>query len=223
MTITIREAAVDSVEAAKLMRRKGANRIELNAHLEVGGLTPDTRTIIDTLIAIDDVPVVVMIRPRPGDYAYSDVELQQMQDSIHQIADVGGQYVTFGVVRDQQLDRQAMADLIDLAASRELEVVMHMAFDKIDVSAQPAAMYWLAEHGVKRILMHGGPLTTPIISALPTIQALVNTAPADLTILPGGGITSENAQYIADSLGVTEVHGSKIVWKYMPFGHLNMR
>lgn len=105
MTITIREAAVDSVEAAKLMRRKGANRIELNAHLEVGGLTPDTRTIIDTLIAIDDVPVVVMIRPRPGDYAYSDAELQQMQDSIHQIADVGGQYVTFGVVRDQQLDQ----------------------------------------------------------------------------------------------------------------------
>lgn len=75
MTITIREAAVDSVEAAKQARRKGANRIELSSHLELGGLTPDTRTIIDTLMAVEDVPVVIMVRPRGGDFAYDDAEL----------------------------------------------------------------------------------------------------------------------------------------------------
>lgn len=211
MTITIREAAVDSVEAAKLMRRKGANRIELNSHLELGGLTPDTRTIIDTLIAVDDVPVVIMVRPRPGDFAYDDSELQQMQDSLQQIADVGGQYVTFGVVRDQQIDQAAMTQLIQVATAANLQVVMHMAFDDIATGAQQAAMYWLADQGVKRILMHGGPLQTPIVDCLSPIQALVNTAPTELTILPGGGITAENAQCIADSLGVTEVHGSQIV------------
>ena len=204
MTITIREAAVDSVEAAKLMRRKGANRIELSADLEVGGLTPDTRTI-------DDVPVIIMVRPRPGDFAYNDLELQQMQDSLQQIADVGGQYVTFGVVRDQQLDQTAMAQLIQVATDLDLEVVMHMAFDAIAVDAQPAAMFWLADQGVKRILMHGGPLATPIFDCVPHLQTLVNTAPAGLTILPGGGIIPDNAQRLADSLGVTEVHGSQIV------------
>lgn len=211
MTITIREAAVDSVEAAKLMRHKGANRIELSANLEVGGLTPDTRTIIDTLLAIDDVPVIIMVRPRPGDFAYNDIELQQMQDSLQQIADVGGQFVTFGVVRDRQLDQTAMAQLIEMATDLDLEVVMHMAFDEIAIDAQPAAMFWLADQGVKRILMHGGPLATPIFDCVPHLQTLVNTAPAGLTILPGGGITPDNAQRLADSLGVTEVHGSQIV------------
>ncbi|MBZ6003026.1 type I 3-dehydroquinate dehydratase [Leuconostoc gelidum subsp. aenigmaticum] len=211
MTITIREAAVDSVETAKQMRQKGANRIELNSRLDLGGLTPDTRTIIDTLIAIDDVPVIIMVRPRGGDFAYSDIELQQMQDSLQQIADLGGQFVTFGVVRDGLLDKEAMSALIMRAAELNLQVIMHMAFDAIDLDQQQQAMYWLSDHNVHRILTHGGDLTIPIMVLLPHLQMLVNAAPANLTILPGGGITVANSQAIADTLGVTEVHGSKII------------
>ena len=211
MTITIREAAVDSVETAKQMRQKGANRIELNSRLDLGGLTPDTRTIIDTLIAIDDVPVIIMVRPRGGDFAYSDIELQQMQDSLQQIADLGGQFVTFGVVRDGLLDKEAMSELIIHATELNLQVIMHMAFDAIDQDQQQQAMYWLSDHNVRRILTHGGDLTTPIMILLPHLQVLVNAAPANLTILPGGGITVANSQTIADTLGVTEVHGSKII------------
>lgn len=211
MTITIREAAVDSVETAKQMRQKGANRIELNSRLDLGGLTPDTRTIIDTLIAIDDVPVIVMVRPRGGDFAYSDIELQQMQDSLQQIADLGGQFVTFGVVRDGLLDKEAMSELIMRATELNLQVIMHMAFDVIDSDQQQQAMYWLSEQGVSRILTHGGDLTKPIMDLIPQLQVLVNAAPANLTILPGGGITMANSQAIADTLGVTEVHGSKII------------
>lgn len=211
MTITIKEAAVDSVEAARQMRDKCANRIELNSQLALGGLTPDTRTIIDTLIAIDDIPVIIMVRPRGGDFAYDDIELQQMHDTLQQIADLGGQLVTFGVVRDHLLDKKAMLALITRASELNLEVIMHMAFDDIHVDQQQSTMYWLSEHGVKRILTHGGPLETPIFDLLPNLQVLVNTAPADVTILPGGGINTENAQRIADALGVSEVHGSKIV------------
>lgn len=211
MTITIKEAAVDSVEAARHMRDKGANRIALNSQLALGGLTPDTRTIIDTLIAIDDIPVVIMVRPREGDFAYNDIELQQMHDTLQQIADLGGQLVTFGVVRDHVLDKDAMVKLLVHASELNLQVMMHMAFDDIAVDQQQHAMYWLSEHGVKRILTHGGPLTTSIFDLLPSIQVLVNTAPADVTIIPGGGIHAENAQCIADTLGVSEVYGSKIV------------
>ncbi|MGR8809490.1 copper homeostasis protein CutC [Leuconostoc citreum] len=211
MTITIREAAVDSVEAAKQARRKGANRIELSSHLELGGLTPDTRTIIDTLMAVEDVPVVIMVRPRGGDFAYDDAELQQMQDSLQQIADLGGQYVTFGVVRNHQLDFDAMMLLINHAHELHLEVIMHMAFDHIAQESQQKVMQWLSDHHVKRILTHGGMLETPITDLLSELQTLVNTSPPDLTILPGGGVTVANAQRIANTLGVTEVHGSKIV------------
>ncbi|KAA8362373.1 copper resistance protein [Leuconostoc carnosum] len=211
MTITIREAAVDSAEAAKQMRLQGANRIELNSHLHLGGLTPDTRTIIDTLIAITDVPVVIMVRPRAGNFAYNENELQQMQETLQQIADLGGQFVTFGVVRNHQLDYEAMSLLIRHAHALDLQVVMHMAFDDIEQEHQPQAMYWLAEHGVKRILMHGGPLSESISHTLSHIQTLVNMAPNHITILPGGGLTAENAQRIASALGVHEVHGSQIV------------
>ena len=211
MTITIREAAVVSVETAKQMRQKCANRIELNSRLDLGGLTLNTRTIIDTLIAIDDVPVVIMVRPRDGDFAYSDIELQQMRDSLQQIADLGGQFVTFGVVRDGLLDKEAMSELIIHATELNLQVIMHMAFDAINHDQQQQAMYWLSDHSVHRILTHGGDLTTPIMALLPHLQVLVNAAPANLTILPGGGITVANSQAIADTLGVTEVHGSNIV------------
>ena len=183
MTITIREAAVDSVETAKQMRQKGANRIELNSRLDLGGLTPDTRTIIDTLIAIDDVPVIIMVRPRGGDFAYSDIELQQMQDSLQQIADLGGQFVTFGVVRDGLLDKEAMSTLIMRATELNLQVIMHMAFDAIDQDQQQQAMYWLSDHNVRRILTHGGDLTTPIMILLPHLQVLVNAAPVSYTHL----------------------------------------
>jgi copper homeostasis protein len=247
MQIKVYEAAVDSAAKAKEMIMRGANRIELNSHLDLGGLTPDMREVADTLKLVADTlklagstnapelasntsmselagntsapelagntntPVVIMVRPRAGDFAYTYDELGQMETTMQQIAEIGGKVVTFGVVRAKTLDTEAMGKLLAHAKHLNLEVIMHMAFDEIDPRLQTSAMEWLVEHGVYRILTHGGLLKQPIESTIPHLQTLVQNAPNALTILPGGGITHENAQFVADALNVSEVHGSKIV------------
>lgn len=211
MTIKIKEAAVDSADRAQEMIARGANRIELNARLDLGGITPDTRTVIDTLTVAGDIPVVVMVRPRGGDFAYDNTELNQMLETLQIIADLGGQCVTFGVVRNGALDMDMMSTLIETANTLKLDVVMHMAFDEIVKDQQQEAMNWLFAHGVTRILTHGGALKTPITELLPQLKFLVEHAPVGMTILPGGGVTRDNADEIADILGISEVHGTKIV------------
>ncbi|QEA58563.1 copper resistance protein [Leuconostoc koreense] len=209
--IKIKEAAVDSVQRAHEMMSRGANRIELNSRLDLGGITPDTKKIIDTLAIAKDLPVVIMVRPRGGDFEYSSNEIEQMLDTMQIIADVGGETVTFGVISGDDLNFDSMSTLMDFAHQLHLEVVMHMAFDQIANHKQQNAMNWLSEHGVRRILTHGGPLSMPIMQSLPHLQTLVNSAPANLTILPGGGVTKINAESIANILGVNEVHGTQIV------------
>ena len=209
--IKIKEAAVDSVQRARELISRGANRIELNSRLDLGGITPDTKKIIDTLSIANELPVVIMVRPRGGDFEYSSSEVEQMLDTMQIIADVGGEIVTFGAVSADELDFDSMSILIGCAHKLHLQVVMHMAFDQIANHKQQNAMNWLSDHGVKRILTHGGPLSVPIMQSLPHLQTLVNSAPANLTILPGGGVTKMNAEAIANILGVNEAHGTQIV------------
>ncbi|KGB51133.1 copper resistance protein [Leuconostoc mesenteroides P45] len=209
--IKIKEAAVDSVQRAREMISRGANRIELNSRLDLGGITPDTKKIIDTLAIANELPVVIMVRPHGGDFEYSSSEIAQMLDTMQIIADVGGEIVTFGAVSADDLDFDNMSILISCAHKLQLQVVMHMAFDQIANHKQQNAMNWLSAHGVMRILTHGGPLSVPIMQSLPHLQTLVNSAPTNLTILPGGGVTKTNAEAIANILGVNEVHGTQIV------------
>lgn len=199
--IKIKEAAVDSVQRAREMISRGANRIALNSRLDLGGITPDTKKIIDTLAIANELPVVTMVRPRGGDFEYSSSEVEQMLDTMQII----------GAVSADELDFDSMSILIGCAHKLHLQVVMHMAFDQIANHKQQNAMNWLSDHGVKRILTHGGPLSVPIMQSLPHLQTLVNSAPANLTILPGGGVTKMNAEAIANILGVNEVHGTHIV------------
>ena len=98
-----------------------------------------------------------------------------------------------------------------IAASAGMTVVFHMAFDAIPETKQFAAIDWLADHDVERILTHGGPLTTPITDTLPRLQAIINYAGDKISILPGGGITSQNAASIGETLGVKALHGTKLI------------
>ena len=86
-----------------------------------------------------------------------------------------------------------------------------MAFDAIPETKQFAAIDWLADHDVERSLTHGGPLTTPITDTLPRLQAIINYAGDKIGILPGGGITSQNAASIGETLGVKALHGTKLI------------
>lgn len=189
----------------------GANRIELCDNLAVGGTTPSHGVIQTTIeyASQHDAEVVVMIRPRGGDFKYTNEEVLTMCRDILVLQYIGVESVVFGAVRDGWIDEEVMNELLKMA--EPFEVTFHMAFDEIKTSLQKEAIDWLADQGVKRILTHGGPEGTTIEENLPYLLKLVQYAGQRITILPGGGITYENSQTIADALSVTELHGTRIV------------
>ena len=116
-----------------------------------------------------------------------------------------------------ELDREGTERLVKIVQSvgemrgRELGITFHMAFDALDPQAQLDTIDVLAELGVDRILTHGGAAGTPIEDNLDRLKACIDRADGRLVILPGGGITYENASAVASALGVAELHGTKIV------------
>jgi copper homeostasis protein len=190
----------------------GAGRIELCDNLAVGGTTPSTGVIEEALSYAGEkgIPVMTMIRPRGGDFIYNDIELRMMHTDLIEAKKLGTDGVVFGCLTPNNwLDEDALEMLIDNAEG--LQITFHMAFDTIPKERQLEAIDWLAEHGVTRILTHGGTAETPITENLDYLKELVEYAGDRIGILPGGGITHENAGEVATALDVTEVHGTKIV------------
>ncbi|KFN92828.1 cytoplasmic copper homeostasis protein [Tetragenococcus muriaticus PMC-11-5] len=118
--------------------------------------------------------------------------------------------VVFGCLTPNNwLDEEALDRLIE--AAEGLQITFHMAFDQIPTTQQFEAIDWLSEHGIHRILTHGGPRNTAINENLEQLRKLVNYANQRLTILPGGGVTVDNAEELAKQINVNEVHGTKII------------
>ena len=191
---------------------KGVRRIELCDNLAVGGTTPSTGVIEETLsyAAEKSVTVMTMIRPRGGDFVYNDTELKIMHTDLIEAKKLGTDGVVFGCLTPNNwLDEEALEMLIENAEG--LQITFHMAFDAIDPTRQFEAIDWLADNGVTRILTHGGAAGTPIADNYEHLKALIAHADGRIDILPGGGITFENAEEVATTLNVTEVHGTRIV------------
>lgn len=204
----IKEVCVENFTNVPLMIERGADRIELNNDLSVGGTTPSFGVIKKTVEYAhkNDVPVIVMIRPRGGNFVYSEDELEIIINDIH----VDG--VTFGcLTREKHLDKRAMNRLLSVAHAGDLEVVMHMAFDELTNAEQKEAIDWLSQNRVKRILTHGGPLTQPISHTLDHLKEVVKQAKNKIEILPGGGITKANINKIVEQIKIKQVHGTKLL------------
>lgn len=190
----------------------GVSRIELCDNLYVGGTTPSTGVIEESLAYAGEkhIPIMTMIRPRGGDFIYNDIELRIMETDLIEAKKLGTDGVVFGCLTPNGwLDEEALERLIEAATG--LQITFHMAFDQIPVDRQYEAIDWLSDHGVSRILTHGGPSHISISKHQSHLLDLVNYANHRITILPGGGITEENVEEIADTLNVSEVHGTKIV------------
>ncbi|NVY96025.1 copper homeostasis protein CutC [Lactobacillus sp. DCY120] len=210
----IREVCLENFTHVQAAIRAGADRIELNDNLPAGGTTPSAGVIQQTLAytKAQKIPVVVMIRPRGGDFVYSADELAIMEADLQTAADLGVENVTFGALtREGQLDLPAMTTLIARAKKAKMKIVMHMAYDALTPSAQPQAIDWLVEQGVQRILTHGGPLTTPITKLTKSLRRTMDLAAGRIEILPGGGITSQNVAAITTNLGLQQAHGTRII------------
>lgn len=191
----------------------GARRIELCDNLAVGGTTPSygvTKAAVE-LAANYETTIMTMIRPRGGDFVYTNQEIAIMLDDIRLTAQAGSQGVVFGTLTaDNKLDKFNLEKLI--AASNGMEIVFHMAFDELSDQDQLEAIDWLSQAGVKRILTRTGVSGDSLEKRFSRYQRLLDYATGKIEILPGGGIDMDNRQEFIDRLGVNQLHGTKVVF-----------
>jgi copper homeostasis protein len=194
------EACVDSVEAALAAQSGGADRVELCADLLEGGCTPSAGTI-QLARRLLQIALNVIIRPRGGDFCYSDVEFETMKLDIALCKQVGADGVVIGLLHpDGTVDVERMRALIELA--RPLSVTCHRAFD---VSRDPfEALETLIALGVDRILTSGQEPSP--LEGLELIAALVERAGERVIIMPGG-VSERTVGRIVAGCGAREVHG----------------
>ena len=195
------EVCVGGVEDAVLATLMGAGRIELNIGLEVGGLTPSASVIKRTLAAVK-VPVVVMVRPRPGGFVYSRSEWGSMLDDAAEIMDAGAAGVAFGCLNEQGLiDGERVRAMVELVGERD--VVFHRAIDETPDLEE--ALTILKDLGITRVLTAGG--AGDVFTGAVTIAGLIAHNPG-IEVMPGGGVTPENIKELVTALACTAIHGS---------------
>ena len=209
----IYEFCAENVTLLEKAMEAGARRIELCDNLAVGGTTPSygvTKAAVE-LAANYDTTIMTMIRPRGGDFVYNDLEIDIMLEDIRLTAQAGSQGVVFGVLTaDKKLDKPNLEKLI--AASKGMEIVFHMAFDELSEEDQLEAIDWLSQVGVTRILTRAGVSGDSLEKRFAHYHRILEHAKGKIEILPGGGIDLDNRQTFIDQLGVTQLHGTKVVF-----------
>lgn len=209
----IYEFCAENVTLLEKAMQSGARRIELCDNLAVGGTTPSygvTKAAVE-LAANYDTTIMTMIRPRGGDFVYTDLEIAIMLEDIRLTAQAGSQGVVFGTLTaDKKLDKANLEKLI--AASKGMEIVFHMAFDELSDEDQLEAIDWLSEAGVTRILTRAGVSGDSLEKRFAHYHRILEYAKGKIEILPGGGIDLDNRQTFIDQLGVTQLHGTKVVF-----------
>ena len=209
----IYEFCAENVTLLEKAMQSGARRIELCDNLAVGGTTPSygvTKAAVE-LAANYDTTIMTMIRPRGGDFVYTDLEIAIMLEDIRLTAQAGSQGVVFGALTaDKKLDKPNLEKLI--AASKGMEIVFHMAFDELSDDDQLEAIDWLSQAGVTRILTRAGVSGDSLEKRFAHYHRILEHAKGKIEILPGGGIDLDNRQTFIDQLGVTQLHGTKVVF-----------
>ena len=209
----IYEFCAENVTLLEKAMQAGARRIELCDNLAVGGTTPSygvTKAAVE-LAANYDTTIMTMIRPRGGDFVYNELEIAIMLEDIRLTAQAGSQGVVFGALTaEKKLDKPNLEKLI--AASKGMEIVFHMAFDELSDDDQLEAIDWLSQAGATRILTRAGVSGDSLEKRFAHYHRILEHAKGKIEILPGGGIDLDNRQTFIDQLGVTQLHGTKVVF-----------
>jgi copper homeostasis protein len=194
------EVCVDSAEAAVAAQEGGAHRVELCSDLLEGGLTPSHGTLAVARRYLH-IGIMAMVRPRGGDFCYTDTEFAVMREDLLAAKNLGATGVVFGLLSPNgTIDRERTAELIALA--RPLPVTFHRAFD---VSRDPfESLEVLIALGVDRVLTSGQ--EPSVLEGLDLIVKLVDRAAGRIIIMPGGGITERTVGRISPVCGATELH-----------------
>ena len=202
----ILEACVESFQEAIQAEILGANRIELCAELNVGGTTP-SYAVLESVTKKLSIPIMVMIRPRGGNFVYDMMELKTMKQSIDICKSLGVMGIVLGLLDGQNnVDIENTSMLVEYAAP--LEVTFHKAIDETD-NLNQAVKELKQIDGITRILTSGGKPTA--LEGADQINEMIKTAGDSLKILAAGRITNKNLNKMSEILHTDEFHGRKIV------------
>jgi copper homeostasis protein len=201
MTIPLLEVCVDDAQSLLAAFEGGADRIELCAALEVGGLTPTPGLM--RLAASLPIPVYAMVRPRPGDLVFGEHDVGTMLADIEAIRAAGLAGVVFGASDpDGRLDVVVLKRLAERAEG--LGMTLHRAFDLVPDVAE--AVEAAVKLGFERILTSGGALTAP--AGVEGLRRAMAAARGRIGIMPGSGLTAGTIAGLLDAVPAYEVHSS---------------
>lgn len=188
-----------SLESCLIAQKAGAKRIELCGGMFEGGTTPSAGLIAFARQNVS-IQLYIMIRPRGGDFCYSDSEFEVMKADIQTAKNLGADGVVFGILNsDGSIDKSRMTTLVNLAAP--LKVTFHRAFD---VAKNPIqALEDIIECGCERILTSGQKNTA--IEGIDLLKILVEKSNNRIEIMAGSGVNAQNAPQFLE-VGVHALH-----------------
>lgn len=197
------EICCDSLTSALTAEAAGADRIELCACLECDGLTPSAGLLASVLAQVS-LPVFAMARPRPGDFIYSETEVEVILADIADAKARGAAGIVSGALLpgNKRIDAATTRALVE--AARPLPLTFHRAFDLVAAPFQ--ALQELADLGVARVLTSGG--APRALDALEALRSYQEDIAGRLTIVACGKIRAENLAVIADIESLTEFHSA---------------
>ncbi len=196
------ELCAESVAACVAAGEGGADRIELCAALSEGGLTPSHGMTAEA-VERSGLPVHAMVRPRGGDFVYSDSEFRVMRRDVEHLRVLGVAGVVLGVLRaDGGVDVERTAELVAMAGP--LEVTFHRAFDEVADLEQ--GLEDVVRAGCGRVLTSGG--ASDVVAGGASLARLVEQGRGRIKIAVGGGLRVENAAAVARATGARQFHGS---------------
>ena len=199
---TVLEICVESLERAVAAERGGAQRVELCSDLSSGGITPSAG-LMETARRHVKIPIHVLIRPRAGDFLYSELEYEIMERDIRAAKKLGMDGIVLGLLdENKQVDVERTAKLVKLAGP--LPVTFHRAFDLC--KDMKMALEAVVETGAKRILTSGGKAS--VAEGMGWLAKLVEAAGSRVVVMPGGGIGPGNVQRIVHKTAASEIHTS---------------
>lgn len=213
----ILEICANSIESAIIAQRAGAHRIELCANLEIGGITPSYATISLTKQLLK-IPVYVLIRPRAGDFLYSQVEYDTIQKDIGLCKDLGCEGVVIGLLqRDGHIDKERTAELVQLA--KPMGVTFHRAFDCCRDPFE--ALENIIDCGCERLLTSGQ--ESNATKGADLLAQLVEQAGERIAIMPGAGINKDNIALLMEQTRAREFHCSAKESMHSEMAYLNAK